>query len=94
MWGPGFLQESRLRLEAPAKKEEPMPKPNGQSLPVRKSRTDKKQATHEEIQLRAYEIYLERGSRPGNPLDDWVRAERELLHTNGTVKRASKTTAA
>ena len=32
----------------------------------------------EEIRRRAYEIYLERGSRPGDELDDWLRAEREL----------------
>jgi Protein of unknown function (DUF2934) len=32
----------------------------------------------EEIRLRAYEIYLERGSLPGNELDDWLKAEREL----------------
>ena len=32
----------------------------------------------EEIRLRAYEIYLERGSLSGNELDDWLQAEREL----------------
>jgi len=32
----------------------------------------------EEIRLRAYEIYLERGGIPGNELDDWLQAEREL----------------
>jgi len=32
----------------------------------------------EEIRLRAYEIYLERGSLPGNELDDWLQAEREV----------------
>ena len=32
----------------------------------------------EEIRLRAYEIYLERGSLPGKELDDWLQAEREL----------------
>ncbi len=34
--------------------------------------------THEEVRRRAYEIYLERGALPGNELDDWHRAEREL----------------
>jgi hypothetical protein len=34
--------------------------------------------TQEEIALRAYHIFLERGSRPGNPMEDWLRAEREL----------------
>jgi len=32
----------------------------------------------EEIWLRAYEIYLERNGLPGDELDDWLRAEREL----------------
>jgi DUF2934 family protein len=40
-----------------------------------------------EIALRAYHIYLERGSAPGNELDDWTRAERELLGTNGKSHR-------
>jgi len=33
---------------------------------------------HDEIRLRAYEIYLERVGLPGNDLDDWLQAEREL----------------
>jgi hypothetical protein len=36
------------------------------------------QPTHVQIKHRAYQIYLERGTRPGNELDDWLRAEREL----------------
>jgi hypothetical protein len=32
----------------------------------------------EKIRLRAYEIHLERGGLPGNELDDWLKAEREL----------------
>ena len=36
------------------------------------------QPTHDQIKDRAYQIYLERGARPGNELDDWLRAEREL----------------
>ena len=34
--------------------------------------------SHEEIRLRAYELYLERGGFPGNELDDWLQAEREF----------------
>lgn len=30
-----------------------------------------------QIRARAYEIYLERGDRPGNDLSDWLQAERE-----------------
>jgi hypothetical protein len=32
----------------------------------------------DEIQARAYEIYLERGGGEGNEIDDWLQAEREL----------------
>jgi hypothetical protein len=35
-------------------------------------------SSHEQIKRRAYEIYLERGGFPGNELDDWLQAEREL----------------
>jgi len=28
---------------------------------------------------RAYEIYLERGFTPGDPMQDWLRAESELI---------------
>ena len=47
-----------------------------QSHPENPSANDK--PSHEEIRLRAYEIYLERGGLPGNELDDWLQAEREL----------------
>jgi hypothetical protein len=33
----------------------------------------------EEIARRAHEIYLERGSRPGHEVDDWLQAEYELM---------------
>jgi len=34
--------------------------------------------SQEEVRRRAYEIYLERDGLPGDELDDWLRAEREL----------------
>ena len=34
--------------------------------------------THEQITLRAYQIYLEHGFHSGNDLADWLAAEREL----------------
>jgi hypothetical protein len=36
------------------------------------------ESRHEQIRRRAYEIYLERDGFPGNELDDWLQAEREL----------------
>ena len=35
--------------------------------------------THEEIELRAHEIYIERGGAHGQDVDDWLQAERELV---------------
>ena len=32
----------------------------------------------EEIAVRAYELYLDRGAVDGHDLDDWLEAEREL----------------
>lgn len=47
--------------------------------PTKKTRAAKSAPTHEEIALRAYEIYLERGGAPGDALQDWTRAEQELI---------------
>jgi len=54
---------------------------------VRKPRAVKILPTTEEIALRAYRIYLERGSAPGDALEDWTRAERELLENSGKPRR-------
>jgi len=34
--------------------------------------------SEEEIRHRAYEIYLARGAAPGDEVEDWLQAEREL----------------
>ena len=34
--------------------------------------------THEQIAMRAYELYLARGSQPGHEAEDWLTAEAEL----------------
>ncbi len=36
-------------------------------------------ALEDKIRLRAYEIYLRRGAKPGNALEDWLRAESEFI---------------
>ena len=36
------------------------------------------QPTYDQIAARAYAIYQERGGAAGDPLNDWVQAEREL----------------
>ena len=45
------------------------------------------QPTQEEIAFRAYQIYMERGGAPGNELEDWTRAERELMGINNKPRR-------
>jgi len=42
---------------------------------------NKEGPTHEQITLRAYQIYLEHGFHPGNDLADWLAAEKELTET-------------
>jgi hypothetical protein len=39
---------------------------------------NKEGPTHEQITLRAYQIYLEHGFHPGTDLADWLAAEKEL----------------
>jgi hypothetical protein len=58
------------------------------SLEVKKPRAAGIHPTTEEISLRAYQIYLERGGAPGNALDDWTRAERELLEKSTKPRRS------
>jgi DUF2934 family protein len=35
----------------------------------------------EQIQRRAYELYVERGNQSGSELDDWLQAEEEILES-------------
>ena len=44
------------------------------------SDSNKKVPTHEQIALRAFEIYLQRGGESGE-LDDWFAAEKELTES-------------
>jgi hypothetical protein len=41
----------------------------------------------EQIQRRAYELYLARGREDGHDLEDWLRAEAEI--TNKATKAAA-----
>jgi len=50
----------------------------GQSIEQQDGSIVKEAPSIHEIARRAYEIYLERGSGPGQDLDDWLQAEREL----------------
>ena len=63
---------------------------------MEKPRATKNQPTQEEIALRAYHIYLERGGIPGNELEDWIEAERQLVgeNENGKPRRKPKVNSA
>jgi hypothetical protein len=39
---------------------------------------ERKSPSIEEIEQRAYEIYLERGGEDGRSVEDWLAAEKEL----------------
>jgi len=61
-----------------------MPKTRESSSPLaEKSRNIKPQPSQEEIALRAYHIYLERGGVPGDEFNDWIIAERQLIELAG-----------
>ena len=53
--------------------------------PARKPRATKSSVTLEQIQQRAYEIFLERRGAPGSEVEDWLCAERELAQA-GTIE--------
>jgi hypothetical protein len=64
-------------------KEAPAPK-------SKKAAAQKPKPTQDQIATRAYEIYLERGATPGDPMQDWLRAERELAASARKSRSKSK----
>ena len=60
------------------------------STAVKKTTKAKPAPTPDEIALRAYHIYLERGCTPGDPMQDWLQAERELSPAASKPRRKSK----
>ena len=47
----------------------------------------------EEIELRAYQIYVERGGAHGQDVEDWLQAERELVEKYGKPVQKAKAAA-
>ena len=56
-----------------------MNKPTEKSSSESQPQTASGAPTREEIELRAYQIYVERGGAQGQDVEDWLQAERELL---------------
>lgn len=44
------------------------------------------------IEHRAFQIYLERGGKPGADLDDWLKAEREITRLANKQGQETKKT--
>jgi hypothetical protein len=59
----------------PRKRATPKKKPNGEVAGVAVAPPD---PTEDDIRVRAYHRYLERGSGHGADFDDWVEAEKDL----------------
>ncbi len=66
---PGLIGSSASASASSAVGTEPQPKAK---KPVRR------EPTMEDIQARAYKIFLSRNGAPGDPESDWLQAEREL----------------
>ncbi len=46
---------------------------------IREAPNVESRPTHKEIELRAYQIYVDRGGTDGQDVEDWLQAERESL---------------
>jgi hypothetical protein len=46
--------------------------------PAKKPKAPAAVPTQDEIAARAYDLYLQRGRAPGDPVADWLQAEGEL----------------
>ncbi len=56
------------------------------SVPTEKS----PHPTREEIELRAYQIFIERGGADGHDVADWLQAEHELCEKYANIGRIAK----
>ncbi len=71
-----------------------MNKPIEKSSARSEPQTAEGRPTREEIDLRAHQIYVERGGAHGQDVNDWLQAERELLEKHGKTGQMAKATAA
>ncbi len=52
---------------------------------------DERVPADEQIRVRAYELYLERGDKPSDRVGDWLRAERELRERSSNEQSSTQT---
>lgn len=53
-------------------------------MPAAQQQSSETPRLEERIRRRAHELYLQRGSRAGSALDDWLQAEKEIRGTEET----------
>ncbi len=71
-----------------------MTKPTKEASPaVSDSKTGEARPGREEIEVRAFQIYVERGGAHGQDVEDWLQAERELLEKHGKTAGKMKSAA-
>ncbi len=68
----GFEKLLRVALSHQASSSTAEAPRNGRAAPKRSPIT-------QDIELRAYHIYIDRGATDGSDLDDWLQAERQVL---------------
>ena len=56
-------------------KDKPIGKTKG---PRTRARKESPEPAYEEIARRAYELFMERGGKPGQEQEDWLQAEKDL----------------
>ena len=75
-------RQSRLEaMPRPAVEPEPVMKQAAPVAPVLAASVDND--LEQEIRIRAYEIFEQRGGEPGRELEDWLQAEAEVLARHG-----------
>jgi Protein of unknown function (DUF2934) len=70
-----------------------MNKPTEKSSSGSHPQTASGSPTREEIELRAYQIYVERDGAHGQDVEDWLQAEHELVEKYGKPVQKAKAAA-
>lgn len=67
-------REQAATVTTPAQAETPVKAGPSAAIATQSGQTP----TADQIARRAYELYQQRGGRPGRDFEDWIQAEREL----------------
>ena len=73
---PRGAKSRESRVHTPSASEGPEPEEPGVVMPTPIS-------SREDVPRRAYELYLERGGQDGHDVEDWLRAEADVMRGCG-----------